>query len=176
MTDQAIPFEKQYKPLTAKQSQTVNEGIKTIGHNETMTVKLLDSIVPMTVGAVIGGDNIVMINNLLRALKGERKKVAIQFLTKFVPHEFRKNNTFGKKLDKPKAAAKIRAFRKWEALDEKYSEWGSKNVEVKTKEVDYGKRLENDVKNAIEKGGLTADQVLEIIQSALTEREEAIAA
>jgi hypothetical protein len=175
--NQAIPFEKQYKPFTDKQRESVNEKIKTVAGNERLTVKLLDEIMPAIVGAVIGGDNIAIVNRTLKALRGERRKVAESFLPKFVPHEFKNDGTFGKRLEKPKAQAKVRAFRKWEATGELYSEWGTKNVEVKVKETDYGALIQRDIKKAIEKGGFSAEQVLAIVQAALEpEQEEAQAA
>lgn len=172
----AIPFEKAYKPMSEATAKNVKAAIDTIKGNEKLTVKLLDANMPVIVGAVIGGDNIVIINDMLRALKGERRKFAEGFLKTFVPHEFRDNGLFGKKLAAPKAKAKERAFRKWEATGESYSDWGKKNMQVAKKPVDYGKRIENDIKAAMEKGGLTSDQVLAIVMSVVEAPAEAATA
>lgn len=167
MTD-AIPFEKQYKAFTDAQRAKANERIDTIKGAEKLTVDTLDVHMPAIVGAIIGGDNVSLANRTLKALRGERKAVAVKFLQRFLPHEFKQDGTFGKKLDKVKSKAKERTFRKWEATGELYRDWGSKNTEVKTKRT-IQDTLRTDFKKALLKEGLAFDDVVTILQEVAME-------
>lgn len=170
MTTEAIPFEKQYKPLTNAQRTTANERIETIKGTEKLTVNTLDKHMPAIVGAIIGGDNVSLANRTLKALRGERKAVAQKFLQKFLPHQLKQDGTFGKKLDAPKAKAKERTFRKWEATGELYRDWGKNNTEVKSKKRTIQDKLRSDFKAAL-KQGLSFDDVIGILQETILDAD-----
>lgn len=153
-----------------KNLKTVNRAIDTLRINERGTVATLNTIVPEIIEGIIAGDNVAIANNLLDALQGGRKKEVGYFLRRMLPHTYDAlNGKFGKKIqDEKQYDAIIARYLAFKESGQTVFGWIKVNTTVEHREVDYFKRTESSLKQAI-KHGLTADQILTILNSVIAE-------
>lgn len=176
------------KIATLADSERITKGLLSELSREVLTVVLLDSGKEVKEGeAVTGTEDSRTINELINVLTPVNKKAAILFFQHFVPfvqatNEQGEFSSFGKK-DKKAWEKKLELVN--EFLDDPHNNlwtWADRNIEMAkkpydvakvTKEIEKALKKANkgDVIRAIMAGGLTIEDMLEVLKPEEEEQE-----
>lgn len=142
--------------------KAVQADTKTLKRNENSSRLIINTRCPEIAQGVHAGDNIVVLNNVIDALAGNRQKEIFEFFKAMVPYHFDKDTLhFTKKFkDADKIAEKEQELVAFLASGVTVFGWLALNVKVEAKETDW----EANWKNAIKKAGghLTNAKMLEL--------------
>lgn len=159
-----------------KDIKAVRTQILNLRKVEATTIKSLNDITPMIIGGVIAGDNVAIVNQLLAALRGSRKREITAFVKAFLPHEFKKDTeTFGKRLKSEKQVeAKVADLEAFLESEQTVFDWiESRHTTEDKPEVDYKLKVRRSIGQAMKKGGLTAEDILSILQEVVADEAAA---
>ena len=152
--------------------EAFNSTLEVIRTSEAAIKNALNSCGPEAVSAILAGDNIVHVNNLVNVFTGVRKARVISVLKRFIPYVFDKESeqftTKDKnaKLGEKKAAA----FDTFMASEQTFYDLINeiKKADKVDKPVDHAGKIKKDVMAAVE-AGFTLEDIMALVRVAVLE-------
>lgn len=165
-----ITMQNLIQKFDAATVKNINSAIATIRDNEKSTVELINSYAPVMIGGAWAGDSINCVNEMVAALKKDRKTNFINAVIKVFPNQYDKDTgKFTKRYDDKKTLAKRAA-----AFDDFinsgatfYEFMTEKKPKAVEKPIDWRQKLEKVVHGAVNEGGFTLDDVMAVVRLAV---------